>query len=65
MSHLVCQHEHTEFIPDKPDLGYEDGHWLCFDCGATKEKAYRPSLEHWEGGDDLYALETCELEAEQ
>lgn len=46
-----CLHAETEWHPERPNNpGCEDGFWLCLACGASKGKAYRPILEHWEGG---------------
>ena len=45
---MSCSHSNTQWIPDDPNYpGCEDGKWKCLDCGAEKEKAYRPFLEVW------------------
>lgn len=45
-----CMHMYAVWVPDRPTPDCEDGSWVCMDCGAEKQRAYRPFLEVWRGG---------------
>ena len=45
-----CPHTNTEWQPTRDEPGCEDGKWVCLNCGAEKNREYRPLLEAWKGG---------------